>query len=109
MSTGTGIELQEQGLAAHFRMAGQAPTTTQIEQVFPYQRPPLEILNQVPGTIGLLVLDAQDLVVHRQQGVDQGNGVPRYQDETVGEALAGIANVPAHGPGEGVGYEHVGL
>jgi len=90
-------------------MAGQPPLTTQVEQVFPYQRPPLETLYQIPGVISPLVIDTEGFVVNRQHGVNQGNGVPPHQDKAVGEALAGIANIPAHGTRKRINHKHVDL
>ncbi len=95
-----GVGLEEQRLAGHLGVAGQAAAVPEGEQVLPGEGPATvvregEALIAVEGVAG-----AHALVERGQDGVDERHRVPGRQDEAVGEGAPGSQHVPAHGPGE---------
>ena len=59
---GTGVELQEQGLALHFGVARQAPAMPKSQQILPVERPLSG--KQIVLLARLLVLDPERLIEH---------------------------------------------
>ncbi len=95
-----GVEFQEQRLALHLGVPRQAASVSEVEQVLPDQRSLGRVRHGVASIACLLVLEAQGLVEHGQRGVDQRDRMAADQDETIAEALLGMADVPAHDAAE---------
>ena len=97
---GAGIGFEEQGLAGHLRVAGQAAAVPEGQQVLPGEGPAAviregEVVVSIEG-----VARAHAFIERGQDGVDERHGVPGREDEAVGEGAPGSQNVPAHRAGE---------
>ena len=104
-----GIELQEEGLAAHLGVAGQPAAVPEAQQILPEQRALGSAGDGVSAVAGLRQFDPQRLVEHGQGAVDQRDRVPRAQHETIAEALLRVADVPPHRAAEQAGDQDVHL
>jgi hypothetical protein len=91
----SGVELEEERLALHLRVAGEVAVVAQVEQVFPVQRALLRVRHQIRGS-PVCVAQPQGLVVDRQHRVHDRAAVPRDEHEAVPKAALGPADVPAH-------------
>ncbi len=104
-----GVRLEEQRLAGHLGMSGQAAAMPECPQVLPGQRP-ATIVGKGEAGFGVDIMPrSETLVEDGQRGVDQRHGVPRGQDESVGEAEPWAPDVPAHRPGQERGQQQVAL
>ncbi len=91
---GAGVELEEEGLAFHFRVAREPAAAAEAQKVVPVHAPGLG--HQVFGVARALVFELHGLVEDRQGGVDQGNGVAGAQDEAIAETFFRLSDIPAH-------------
>ena len=104
-----GVELQEQRLPRHLRVARQAVAMTQLEQLLVRERPSPTV-GKGEGRIGVASgTDPQRLVERGECRVDERDRVPRGQHEAVGERQPGAADVPPHRPGQQCRQEQVHL
>ena len=105
-----GVELQEEGLALHLGMAGQAASTAQPEQQLPGQRP-LAVVWKSEAWIrwSPFLSDAEGLVEHGQRRVDERHRVAGAEHEAIAERQPWPAHVPAHRATEHQRQEHVDL
>ncbi len=104
-----GVELQEEGLALHLGVAGEAAATSQLEEVLPGERPAAVIGEGEGGVRVTLGAGAQHLVEDGQRRVHERHGVAGREHEPIRERPPRLADVPAHGAGEEERQEHVDL
>ena len=104
-----GVGLEEERLAGHLGVPGQAAPVAEGPQVLPGQRPSPVVREGEPGIPVGLVARAQALVEDRQRGIDERHGVTGRQHEPVGEAAPGSPDVPAHGAGQQRRQQEVAL
>ena len=102
-----GVPLEEQRLAFHFGVTGEAAVTTEAGEVF------LEDgkvrVELVPGVPGLLVLDAEGFVENGERGIHQRDRVAGAEDEAVAKGLLGMTDVPAEFAAQQQGDERLHL
>ncbi len=96
----SGVELQEERLALHLGVAGQAAAMAQAQEVLPRQCPAPVVRERELVARVTLVAGAHHLVQDRERAVDERHGVTGGKDEPIAERQPGPAEVPAHGPGE---------
>ena len=106
---GAGVELQEERLALHLGVPGQAAAPTEAEQPFPGQRPLAVVGKGELGRPGALVPGPDGLVEHREGGVDERHRMAGREHETVTEPSPRPQHVPAHGARQQQGQHHVHL
>ena len=109
VAAGAGVELHEEILLGHLRVAGQAAHVAEAQQVFPGHHTVGAATDEVLVVTGLLMHDPQGFVENRQGGVNQGNGVAGHQDEPVAEPFFGMPDVPPHGAAQQQAHQVVHL
>ena len=92
----TGVPFEEERLAAHLGVAGEATVAAQEQQVLPGQREFPVVREREARIPGALVPEAHRLVQRRERRVDERHGVARRKHEPVAEGAPGMEDVPAH-------------
>ena len=93
----TRVGLEEQGLAGHLGVPGEAAAVTERPQVLPGQRPAPIVREGEAGIAAGLVPCAEPLVEHGERRVHERHRVAGRQHEPIAEAKPGTPDVPAHG------------
>ena len=97
---GPRVGLEEQGLAGHLGVAGQAAAVAEAEQVLPGEGPAAVVREGEAGVAVEGVAGPHGLVERGQDGVDERHGVAGREDEAVGEGAPRAQDIPAHGARE---------
>jgi hypothetical protein len=77
VARGSGVELEEEGLALHLRVAGETLVVAEEEQVLPDERALLGVRDEEARILRELVADAERLVVDGEHAVDERAAVAR--------------------------------
>ena len=102
-----GVPLEEERLAFHLGVTGEAAVATEAGEVFlPHGKARIEL---VPGVPGLRVLDAEGFIENGERGIHQRNRVAGGEDEAVAKSLLGMTDIPAEAAAKQQGDERLHL
>ena len=104
-----GVVLQEQALARHLGVPGQAAAVAELRQHLPGEGEPPVVWERVTLEAAALVAGSQPFVQHGERGVHERDGVTGGEDEAVREAQPRPAQVPPHRARQSEGQHHVDL
>src|SRR5579864_6011809 len=97
MARWSSVELEEQCLPGHLRVAGETAATAEHEQILERQRPFAVVGKRERGVVVARGANAEHFVERCECGVDHGCRVPCGEHEPVRVREPWPADIPAHG------------